>query len=189
MSSPIKITPTRIPGAVIIETRWTEDHRGVFSEAYNQAAFEAAGIFCRFIQENHTINHSAGTVRALHYQCPPMAQSKLIRVVRGAIVDVVVDVRQGSPWFGTWAATELSAHNRLQMFVPKGFAHGYCTLEPETEILYRVDAPYAPEHEGGILWNDPDLSIPWPVSEQDALINERDRRLPRLAQAKTGFIF
>jgi dTDP-4-dehydrorhamnose 3,5-epimerase len=188
MSSPIKIIPTCIPGTVIVETQWIDDHRGTFSEAYSQSTFEAAGISCRFIQENHTINRSAGTVRGLHYQSPPMAQSKLIRVVRGAIVDVVVDVRQGSPWFGRWVATELSAHNRLQMFVPMGFAHGYCTLEPGTEVLYLVDAPYAPECEGGILWNDPDLAISWPVSEADAILNERDRGLPPLAQANTGFV-
>ncbi|MGH7054149.1 MAG: dTDP-4-dehydrorhamnose 3,5-epimerase, partial [Stellaceae bacterium] len=145
------------------------------------------GIAVRFVQDNHSLSLQRGTVRGLHFQIPPFAQAKLVRVTRGAILDVVVDLRRGSPDFGRHVAAELSTAQWNQLFVPEGFAHGFCTIEPETEVTYKVNRPYSAAHDRGLLWNDPALGIPWPVSESEALLSERDRRHPPLAELPEFF--
>ncbi|HKQ95245.1 MAG TPA: dTDP-4-dehydrorhamnose 3,5-epimerase [Aestuariivirgaceae bacterium] len=156
------------------------DPRGTFSEAYSQAAMDRAGLAFHPVQDNHSFSWKAGTIRGLHFQTPPFAQAKLVRVIRGAIYDVAVDIRHGSPTFGRFAAVELSAQSRKQFLIPSGFAHGYCTLTAEAEVLYKVDAPYAPANDTGLLWNDPDLGIPWPVRAEDAVLSDKDAKLSRL---------
>lgn len=163
------------------------DRRGFFSETWSRAAFAAAGIDCDFVQDNHSLSRVRGTVRGLHFQTPPFGQAKLVRVARGAILDVAVDIRRGSPSFGRHVAVELSARNWHQLFVPEGFAHGFCTLEPDTEVLYKVSAPYAPDHDKGLLWNDPALAIDWPVEADDAMVSDKDRAQPPLADLEPAF--
>jgi dTDP-4-dehydrorhamnose 3,5-epimerase len=177
----LDVRPTAIPGLVVLATRWFGDDRGAFSETYQQERFNQAGITVSFMQDNQAISKKAGTLRGLHFQKPPAAQAKLVRVTRGAIYDVAVDIRPGSPTYGKWAGIELSADNRLQFFVPAGFAHGYLTLEDDTDVLYKVDAPYAPSAEGGLLWNDPAIGIEWPKLGTETVIAPRDAALPPLS--------
>ena len=165
------------------------DERGFFSEVYNKAELARLGIHLEFVQDNQSLSQKVGTVRGLHFQAPPFAQSKLVRVLRGAIFDVVVDIRKGSPTYGQHVSARVSAQDWNQILVPKGFAHGFCTLEPDTEILYKVDAPYATEHEHGILWSDPDLAIDWPTSAAQATVSGKDRQLPRLKDLPPFFQF
>ncbi|HTH17120.1 MAG TPA: dTDP-4-dehydrorhamnose 3,5-epimerase [Magnetospirillum sp.] len=181
------ITPTEIPNVLIVRTRWFGDMRGSFSEVYNRRAWQEAGLDVDFCQDNHAISGTAGTVRGLHFQRPPSAQAKLVRVVRGAVLDVAVDIRAGSPWYGRWVAVELSADNRTQLFVPRGFAHGYCTLTPDTEVLYKVDNFYDPGAEDGVLWNDPTLGIPWPETADPTTVNARDGAWPTLSRVTPCF--
>lgn len=171
-----------IPEVLLLRPRRFEDERGFFSETYQRDRFREAGIRCEFVQDNHARSAAAGTVRGLHYQVAPAAQDKLIRVVRGAIFDVVLDLRRGAPSFGRHVSAELSAGNWAQLFIPRGFAHGYCTLEPGTEVVYKVSTPYAPEHERGILWDDPALEIDWPQIADPGLLSEKDRRLPTFGE-------
>jgi dTDP-4-dehydrorhamnose 3,5-epimerase len=177
----LDVRPTAIPGLVVLATRWFGDDRGAFSETYQQERFNQAGITVSFMQDNQAISKKAGTLRGLHFQKPPAAQAKLVRVTRGAIYDVAVDIRPGSPTYGKWAGVELSADNRLQFFVPAGFAHGYLTLEDDTDVLYKVDAPYTPSAEGGLLWNDPAIGIEWPKLDTETVIAPRDAGLPPLS--------
>jgi dTDP-4-dehydrorhamnose 3,5-epimerase len=163
------------------------DSRGFFSEVYNRADLAAAGIDINFIQDNHSLSCDAGTVRGLHFQAPPFAQAKLIRVTKGVIFDVAVDIRNGSPTYGQHISVTISADNWNQLLVPAGFAHGFCTLEPNTEVLYKVDAPYSPEHDRGIQWDDPELAIDWPVREEDAVLSEKDSNQPRLSELPAIF--
>ncbi len=163
------------------------DARGFFSETWSRAAFAAAGIDCDFVQDNHSLSRQKGTVRGLHFQTPPFAQAKLVRVTRGAVVDVAVDLRHGSPTFGQHVAVEMSAENWRQLFVPAGFAHGFCTLQADTEVLYKVSAPYAPDHDKGLLWNDAALAIDWPVVADEAVVSDKDRAQPRLAELEPVF--
>jgi dTDP-4-dehydrorhamnose 3,5-epimerase len=165
------------------------DNRGFFSEAYSKRAYAEIGIRVEFVQDNHSLSRKKGVVRGLHFQRPPFAQAKLLRVLRGAIFDVVVDIRTGSPTYGRHIATVLSAEDWNQIFIPTGFAHGFCTLQPETEILYKVDNYYAPEQECGIRWNDPALNIAWPVSEREAEISDKDRNLPLLHRLRADFTY
>lgn len=158
------------------------DERGFLSEVFRADRLREAGIALDFVQENHSYSARGGTVRGLHFQVPPRAQAKLIRVVRGAALDVAVDLRTGSPTFGRHVAVVLSADAWNQILVPAGFAHGFCTLEPDTELVYRLSDYYSPEHERGIFWADPALGIDWPVSEAQAHLSEKDRGLPRLAE-------
>ncbi len=168
---------------LLIETEVHGDERGWLSETYHRERFARMGLDVTFVQENHACSRRAYTIRGLHYQIPPHAQAKLIRVLKGAIVDVVVDIRRGSPTFGRHAAVRLQAGDWRQLYVPEGFAHGYCTLEPDTEVLYRLSGHYAPTHERGIAWDDPDLSIAWPLPEGvTPLISPKDRRQPRLRE-------
>jgi dTDP-4-dehydrorhamnose 3,5-epimerase len=176
-----EVQSSDIADVKIITPAAFSDARGWFCETYNEARFQNVGIDCRFIQDNHSLSVDAGTIRGLHFQSAPHAQAKLIRVLRGSILDVAVDLRRAMPTFGRWVAIEISADDRKQVFVPVGFAHGFCTLEPNTEILYKVTDFYSPEHDMGIAWNDPDLAIPWPVSPGQATLSDKDGRLPRLA--------
>ena len=177
----MKVTALRIPEVKLIEFEKRSDERGYFSEVYAKTAFEAAGLEFDFVQDNHSFSIARGTVRGLHFQAPPCAQAKLVRVVRGAIYDVAVDLRRASPTFGQHVFAKISADNWLQIMVPAGFAHGFCTLEPETEVLYKVTSPYEPSADMGVLWNDPALAIDWPVTPDQAILSEKDREHPRLA--------
>jgi dTDP-4-dehydrorhamnose 3,5-epimerase len=176
-----------IEDLVLIAAPVARDGRGSFTETYNAREFAELGIGAVFVQDNQSLSTRAGTVRGLHFQLPPHAQAKLVRVVKGAVYDVAVDIRQGSPSYGRWSAVTLTAVGAEQLFIPKGFAHGFCTLEPETEVAYKVDAHYAPAHDAGVLWDDPDLGIPWPVAEGEAVLAERDRKLPRLSDFASPF--
>jgi dTDP-4-dehydrorhamnose 3,5-epimerase len=165
------------------------DNRGFFSETYNKQAFARVGIHNEFLQDNHSLSRGKGVVRGLHFQTPPHAQAKLLKVLRGAIFDVVVDIRIGSPTFGQHIATVLSSEDWNQIFIPAGFAHGFCTLQAETEILYKVDHYYAPAHDRGIRWNDPALGIAWPIAALEAELSEKDRKLPMLSELPPIFTY
>lgn len=173
--------PTAIPDVTIITPKRIGDHRGFFAETYNRQRFADAGIRIEFVQDNHSLSASAGTVRGLHFQSEPFAQAKLVRVVRGRILDVVVDIRRSSPTYGKHVAVELSAENGRQLFIPTGFAHGFCTLEPNSEIEYKVSAYYSAAHDHGVLWNDPALGIAWPIDTGKAILSDKDRSHPGLA--------
>lgn len=164
-----------------------EDDRGYFVETYNEEALRGAQIECRFVQDNQVYSRHRGTIRGLHFQAPPSAQAKLVRVLQGAIYDVAVDIRCGSPSFGRWLGKTLSAESSEQFYISAGFAHAYCTLEPETIVAYKVDGYYSKESEGGIRWDDPDLAIDWPVAETAVSISEKDRYLPRLRDLMSPF--
>jgi dTDP-4-dehydrorhamnose 3,5-epimerase len=177
----MQILATGLPEVRIVVPRRFEDARGFFSEVWNSRALAASGIVAEFVQDNHALNRRRGTVRGLHYQVPPYAQGKLLRVARGAVFDVAVDVRRGSPRFGRHVAVRLSSENWHQLWLPPGFAHGYCTLEADTEVQYKATDYYSPRHERGIAWDDPALAIDWPFDRAAMLVSERDRLLPRLA--------
>ena len=183
----MNVIDTDLPGVRIIRPRRFIDHRGFFSETSNANAFAEAGLPTAFVQDNHSLSRPKGTVRGLHFQVAPFAQDKLVRVVRGSILDVAVDLRAGSPHFGRSVAVVISAEEWNQLFIPIGFAHGFCTLEDDTEVLYKVTNFYSPEHDRGILWNDPDLEINWPVAEQQAILSDKDRKLPRLKDVPACF--
>ena len=183
----MQVIDTALPDVKLVVPRKHGDHRGFFSEIYSRKVFEAAGIAADFVQDNHSLSAEAGVVRGLHFQLPPMAQAKLLRVVRGAILDVAVDVRRSSPTFGKSVAEVISAENWKQIFIPAGFAHGFRTLEPNTEVIYKVTAFYSPEHDRGVRWNDPALAIDWGIDESQAILSERDRRHPLLATAPELF--
>ena len=170
--------PTKISEVLLVTARRHGDHRGDFMETYERQAFRRAGILAEFMQDNQSMSRQRGTVRGLHFQVGPAAQAKLVRVLHGAVFDVAVDLRQGSPTYGVWCGAELSADDGCMMFVPRGFAHGFCTLADDTVVAYKVDAPYSKSHEGGIAWNDATIGIDWPVDESTAYLSERDRSLP-----------
>ena len=174
------VQSTVIPEVKVITPRKFSDHRGFFSEVYNREALRQAGVDLEFVQDNHSLSVQAGTVRGLHFQSPPFAQDKLVRVTRGRIFDVVVDIRQGSATYGRHVCMELSAENWRQLLVPVGFAHGFCSLEPDTEVLYKVSRVYSAAHDCGLAWDDPDLGIDWPVEADQAILSENDRGHPRL---------
>lgn len=176
-----------IPEVKIIRPKKFGDHRGFFSETYSKRSFEAAGLHYDFVQDNQSLSAEVGTVRGLHFQLPPFAQDKLLRVVRGAILDVAVDIRKGSPTFGKHVSAVISAEEWNQILVPIGFAHGFCTLEPDTEVIYKVTNFYSAEHDRGLLWNDPELGIDWPVAADKAQLSDKDRRNPRLAELPDCF--
>ncbi|WP_186417736.1 dTDP-4-dehydrorhamnose 3,5-epimerase [Bosea sp. CS1GBMeth4] len=179
--------PLAIPAVVLIRPRKFGDARGYFMETWNLEAFAAAGIGAAFVQDNQSLSAARGVVRGLHFQAPPAPQAKLVRVLRGAIFDVAVDIRAGSPSYGRWCAATLTAEGAEQIFVPRGFAHGFCTLEPDTEVAYKVDGPYAPETEGGLVWNDARLSIDWPVAPGEAQLSGKDAVLPGFADFTSPF--
>lgn len=183
----MRVTQTGLPGLVVLEPKVFRDDRGFFLETYNEALFRTLGIDAHFVQDNHAYSTRPGVLRGLHFQLPPHAQAKLVWVIRGRVLDVAVDLRVGSPTFGKHFAVELSAENMLRFFVPRGFAHAYVTLTPDTEFLYKVDGPYAPAADAGIIWNDPDLGIAWPVAEPQ--LSPKDAALPRLKDFKSPFVY
>jgi dTDP-4-dehydrorhamnose 3,5-epimerase len=183
----IEATRFSIPGPLLIKPSRFGDARGFFSETYNTETFAAAGIAQTFVQDNHSFSGLSGTVRGLHFQKPPNAQAKLVRVSRGCVLDVVVDIRRDSPSYKQHLAIELSAENWHQLFVPAGFAHGFCTLCPDTEVQYKVTSFYAPDHDAGIKWNDPALSIGWPEFA-GAEVSAKDMRLPLLSEIESPFM-
>lgn len=163
------------------------DQRGFFSEIYNKPLLERLGVNLEFVQENYSLSREVHTVRGLHFQTPPRPQAKLIQVLRGSIYDVAVDLRRGSPWFGQAIAAEISADNWQQILIPEGFAHGFCTLEPDTAVLYKVTAPYSPEHDSGIRWDDPALGIEWPAQPDQVVLSDKDQTAPLLADYDSPF--
>ena len=175
-----------IPEVKLIQLKKFADNRGFFCETYRASELAEHGVTDEFVQDNHS-RSAYGVVRGLHYQLAPMAQDKLIRVVRGAIIDVAVDIRRGSPTFGRHVACLLSAENWKQMFVPAGFAHGFATLEPNTEVIYKVTTYYSPSHERGIRWNDPSLGVQWRISEEQAVLSAKDKIAPLLKDATDLF--
>jgi dTDP-4-dehydrorhamnose 3,5-epimerase len=174
-------------GVVEIRTRRFEDERGFFSEVWNLDAFAEAGIHVAFVQDNHSFSHDVGTLRGLHFQAPPFAQAKLVRVSRGAVFDVAVDIRSASLTYGQWVGTRLSAADWNQMFVPTGFAHGFVTLEPDTEVQYKVSAPYSREHDRAIRFDDPAIGVEWPIDREALILSDKDRAAPLLADVDTEF--
>lgn len=177
--------PTAIPEVILIEPKVHSDNRGFFYESYQRPLFARHGIAADFVQDNH-VRSGRGVVRALHFQRPPYTQAKLVRAIRGSVFDVVVDLRRGSAYYGKHVGVTLSAENRHMLYVPEGFAHGYCSLD-DSEVLYKVTNVYSREHDGGILWNDPALGIAWPVLDVPYGVAEKDRKLPRLADLERIF--
>jgi dTDP-4-dehydrorhamnose 3,5-epimerase len=183
----LEVYPTAIPDVKIVKPQRFGDHRGFFSEVYNVEKFAQAGINLNFVQDNHSLSVESGTVRGLHFQSAPFKQDKLIRVVRGRLVDVAVDIRKSSPTYGQHVAVELSAENGLQLLIPVGFAHGFCTVEPNTEVIYKVSGYYSSAHDHGLAWDDPALGINWPVVPEGAVLSDKDRHHPRLADLPRYF--
>jgi dTDP-4-dehydrorhamnose 3,5-epimerase len=183
----MRVTPQAIPDVLLIEPARFGDERGFFSEVWKRSALAAQGFAVDFVQDNHSLSREPGVLRGLHFQRPPAAQGKLVRVVRGRILDVAVDIRSGSATYGQHVACELSSDNWQQLWVPRGFAHGFITLEPDTEVLYKVDAEYSREHDAGILWNDPALGIAWPLPPGGPVLSAKDRDAPRLADIEAPF--
>lgn len=180
----MRVVKKLLEGVILLEPDVFGDHRGFFMESYNCEQFKKLQIPATFVQDNHSLSVEAGVLRGLHYQLSPKAQTKLVRVAAGAIYDVVVDIRPGSPTIGHWAGFILSAANKRQLLVPKGFAHGFCTLVANTEVLYKVDEYYSREFDRGIAWDDPALGIDWPVSQP--ILSEKDRTHPALKDAELG---
>ena len=180
----MEVRTAEIPDVKIIETRRYFDQRGFFSETYNKRALMQAGIELDFVQDSHSLSVEKGVVRGLHYQIPPFAQDKLVRVVRGAVFDVAVDLRRSSPTFGRHVSVVLSAEDWNQILVPQGFAHGFVTLQPNTEVIYKVSNYYSRENDWGLFWADPDLAIPWPISQDAAIVSDKDKQLPRFSELR-----
>lgn len=185
----LDITPCAIPDVKLIVPRRFGDDRGWFCESWNAARMAEAGLDFAFVQDNHSFSARAGTLRGLHYQAPPHAQAKLVRVARGAIRDVAVDVRKGSPTFGHWVANELSGENGRQMLIPRGFLHGFVTLEPDTHVLYKADDYYAPDCDGAVRFDDPGLAIDWGVDPAAVILSARDAAAPAFAAFDSPFVW
>ncbi|OSZ77319.1 dTDP-4-dehydrorhamnose 3,5-epimerase [Chitinophagaceae bacterium IBVUCB2] len=179
---------TNFPGLLVFEPKVFEDSRGYFFESYNENTFKQEGVDIRWVQDNQS-SSAYGVIRGLHYQLPPFAQTKLVRVLRGEILDVVVDIRKGSPTYGKSFSEVLSAKNKKQLLVPKGFAHGFSVLSEKTEVLYKCDGFYNKESEGGILYNDPALNIDWQVPADKAMVSEKDLLLPTFTNCNNSFVF
>ena len=183
----MKVERLAIPDVILLTPPRFADPRGFFSETFNAKRCAEAGIPGPFVQDNHSLSVKQGTVRGLHCQVAPHVQGKLVRCVRGAIWDVAVDIRRGSPTYGQHVAAELSAENWCQLWIPGGFLHGFCTLLPDTEVIYKVTGDYDRASERGVIWDDPDLALPWPVAPGAALLSDKDRVLPRLADCAPWF--
>jgi dTDP-4-dehydrorhamnose 3,5-epimerase len=185
----MEVLETKIADIKLLKPVRHSDSRGFFSEVFKENVLREHGIDIHFVQDNHSLSANKGVVRGLHFQIPPSAQAKLLRVTAGSIFDVAVDIRWGSPSFGRHFAAVLSAADWNQIFIPEGFAHGYCTLEPDTEVIYKVNTYYSPEHDRGLLWNDPALGIVWPVSTDKALVSDKDRAHPVLSDLPRYFLY
>jgi dTDP-4-dehydrorhamnose 3,5-epimerase len=185
--STVQAIPLELPGLVLLEPVKHGDARGFFSETYSARDMERLGLGTPLVQDNHSLSAKIGTIRGLHFQTPPHAQVKLVRVIKGAIADVCVDIRHGSPTFGQHVSIELSAKNWRQLWVPEGFAHGFCTLEPDTQVLYKVSTYYAPMHDKGLAWDDPELAIDWPLANHPPVVSDKDRHHPPLADLPHDF--
>ncbi|HAZ30711.1 TPA: dTDP-4-dehydrorhamnose 3,5-epimerase [Candidatus Acetothermia bacterium] len=183
---PLRFERLRIPEVVLVEPKVSSDERGFFMEAYKRSEFAAFGIAKPFVQDNHS-RSTRGVLRGLHYQNPPMAQAKLVRVVVGEIFDVAVDIRKGSPTYARGVSVMLSAENKHMLYIPPGFAHGFCVVSLEAEVVYKTTAEYAPDHEAGIVWNDPEIGIAWPI--HNPIVSPKDAQLPSLREAKNGFSY
>jgi dTDP-4-dehydrorhamnose 3,5-epimerase len=183
----VKVERLEIPDVLLLTPPRFGDERGFFSETWKQRQFAEAGIDGTFVQDNHAMSGQQSVLRGLHLQIGPNAQGKLVRVVRGAIWDVAVDVRHGSPSFGRWVGAEISAANWRQIWVPVGFLHGYVTLQPDTEVIYKVTADYDKPAERGVIWDDPGIGIDWPVDPAEVVLSDKDRVLPRLADCEPWF--
>jgi dTDP-4-dehydrorhamnose 3,5-epimerase len=185
----VKVAQLKIPDVCIIDLNKSEDDRGFFSEVFNQRSLASAGLTHVWVQDNHALSKRARTVRGLHFQRPPRSQAKLVRVSRGSIFDVAVDIRKGSPFFGEWIAAIISEKSWNAILVPEGFAHGYLTLEDNCEVQYKVNDYHAPECEAGIAWDDPDLAIDWPVGGLEPYVSAKDKTLPRFAEVDSPFSY
>ena len=185
----MEIIPQAILPVLLLKPKRFQDSRGYFTELYSRRAADAAGVRYEFVQDNMSFSKERGTIRGLHFQTNPSQQNKLVSVLSGAIFDVVVDLRTGSPTYGQHVAAELSAENGLQMLAPRGFAHGFCTLTPNTLVLYKVDSFYDSERDFGLRWSDPVLGIPWPVNENDATVSPKDRVQPLLSELPQHFTY
>ena len=183
----MKIIATKLLDAYIIEPKVYADHRGFFMETFNIKAFEELGFSYNFVQDNYVVSAKSGVLRGLHYQLEPFSQTKLVQVTYGAVYDVIVDIRVGSPTYGQWQEIILSAENKRQLLIPRGFAHGYCTLAENTAFVYKVDNFYSPQHDRGIAWNDPDLNINWPTP--NPILSDKDTKHPHLQDLETQFIY
>ncbi|WP_374764419.1 dTDP-4-dehydrorhamnose 3,5-epimerase [Yunchengibacter salinarum] len=185
----MQVEKLALDGAFVLTPKRFGDARGFFSETYNKRAFDAAVGPVDFVQDNHSLSRDAGVLRGLHFQTPPHAQAKLVRVPRGRVLDVIVDLRGGSPTYGQHAAVELSGENWKQLFVPEGFAHAFLTLEPDSEFCYKVTDFYAPDHDSGLRFDDPDLAIDWPMPLADITLSDKDRALPAFRDFKSPFTY
>jgi dTDP-4-dehydrorhamnose 3,5-epimerase len=183
----MQMEETAIPAVKIVTPKKHGDARGFFSEVYNRADWDNAGLHFTFVQDNHSFSAAVGTLRGLHFQTPPFAQDKLVRCARGRILDVAVDIRRSSPTFMRHVAVELSAENWRQLLVPIGFAHAFVTLEPDVEVLYKTTAPYSAANDRGVAWDDPDIGIAWPSLPGGPVLSDKDRRWPRLKDAPELF--
>ena len=183
----MQVETTAIPDVKVFTPKRFGDSRGFFSEVYNRRAFAEAGVTLDFVQDNQSLSREVGTLRGLHFQAPPFAQAKLVRVLSGAIYDVAVDIRVGSPTYGRWVAAELSAENFRQLLIPVGFLHGFVTLTPDTAVFYKVTAPYSAAHDGGVAWDDPDIGIDWPPQAAKPCLSAKDAQLPRLRDLNNPF--
>ena len=185
----MRVEALSIADVKLLTPKIFRDERGFFSETYHRGVLAAAGIDRTFVQDNQSLSRAKGVLRGLHFQIAPHPQGKLVRVTRGAIFDVAVDIRQGSPSFGRHVSAILSADNWAQLWVPEGFAHGFCTLEPDTEVIYKVTDFYAPECDRGLAWDDPDLGIAWPLSGSQTILSDKDRQHPRLRDLPAHFTY
>lgn len=183
------ITPTALSGVLIVTPARHGDHRGFFCESWNRDRMAQAGITIDFVQDNHSFSTQQGTLRGLHFQAPPHAQDKLVRCGRGRLLDVAVDIRKGSPTYGQWASEELSFENGKQLLVPKGFLHGFVTLEPDTEIIYKCSDYYAPDCDGAVRFDDPDLGIDWGLGDIAPVLSDKDAAAPLMADFTSPFTY
>lgn len=183
----MEVETTDLDGVLILSPKRYQDDRGFFSEVYNKQALKEVGIEDDFVQDNHSLSRPKGTVRGMHFQIPPHAIAKLVRVTSGAILDVAVDIRKGSPTYGEYVTVELSSDNWKQIYVPIGFAHGFCTLEPDTEVAYKVTDYWSPDIDRGLAWDDPDIGINWPVTADQAILSDKDRSQPKMADLPVFF--
>lgn len=183
----LEVQKTALAGVVILTPCRFQDSRGFFSESWNKTRMSEHGLEYDFVQDNHSFSSAKGTVRGLHFQAPPFAQAKLVRCGRGAFFDVVVDIRVGSPTYGHWIGVELSFDNGRQLLIPEGFLHGFATREPDTEIIYKCTAPYSPEADGAVRFDDPQIAIDWGLDPADALLSDKDEAAPYLADFTSPF--